>query len=327
MSNPKRHHLVPEFYLRRFADQKEQVTAVRRDTGKSIPKIGVRNVAVESQFYTLEQLENLPPSFAENTLQLVEDETAKALQRIDAGQFPPNGPDRLVLSLYLALQITRSREFRDGVERRSDMLLRARWFLNLRDMSNDQVHTFLREHLGIEPTDEDVAEMVDVRDRISDFRLIPHQDTSISLMFATAMEMVPYLSQRSWSLMAFKKRVFLTSDRPVVLWRKRDMQNPVPGVGVANADDVYFPLDPTKVLVLTLNPTGLQPIIPVLPHIAKMVNRLVANNCYDWIFHDPRHTPLEGIDVPRERPEREVNGIRLDDRGDVWERFSEVLLR
>jgi hypothetical protein len=54
MAEPRRHHLVPESYLRRFADERDQVRVVSRTDPGHTFVTGITNTAVERDFYTVE---------------------------------------------------------------------------------------------------------------------------------------------------------------------------------------------------------------------------------------------------------------------------------
>src|SRR4051794_35686024 len=52
-SEPRSHHQAAQAYLRSFANKKEQVTVYDRIEKKIIPLVGIRNVAVAKDFYTI----------------------------------------------------------------------------------------------------------------------------------------------------------------------------------------------------------------------------------------------------------------------------------
>lgn len=49
-----RHHLVPQFYLRNFADESDQVLLINRDDFTQVHRSAVKNAAVEVGFYRIE---------------------------------------------------------------------------------------------------------------------------------------------------------------------------------------------------------------------------------------------------------------------------------
>src|SRR5688500_7539718 len=87
MNEARRHHYVPQFYLRRFADQKDQVRMIRRSTGKVVTT-SVSNAAVQVGFYDVETEDGTPRDLVERFLSSVEGEVAEVFERIDAGTWP-----------------------------------------------------------------------------------------------------------------------------------------------------------------------------------------------------------------------------------------------
>ncbi|MEE8189406.1 MAG: DUF4238 domain-containing protein, partial [Kiloniellales bacterium] len=55
MSDPKLHHYVPKFYLRRFTDASGRLWLWDRDQDRTITA-GPSSVAAETQFYRLDEL-------------------------------------------------------------------------------------------------------------------------------------------------------------------------------------------------------------------------------------------------------------------------------
>jgi hypothetical protein len=59
VTDAKRHHQVPQFYLRQFADNSEMVTVVRLGATPRTFTTGIKNVAVEAHFYDVDWLARL----------------------------------------------------------------------------------------------------------------------------------------------------------------------------------------------------------------------------------------------------------------------------
>ena len=85
MTEPKRHHQVPRFYLERFAARGRVV--VRRRDGKAFETDPI-NVAVESGFYDLPDGAGGKSKIAETMLSDVEDAAAIVLRTVDRTNAP-----------------------------------------------------------------------------------------------------------------------------------------------------------------------------------------------------------------------------------------------
>jgi hypothetical protein len=112
--HPKRHHVVPQFYLRGFA-RSEQLTAVQLFDGRRF-STAVRKAASETHFYRLAPDHRSGPLALESAFSLVEGDTATILKRIIEGLWPLNIHDRRQLSFFIAAQLLRGPRYRSALE-------------------------------------------------------------------------------------------------------------------------------------------------------------------------------------------------------------------
>ncbi len=131
----KRHHVVPEFYLR-FANEKERITVVRR--GARPHTTHVRNAGVVGKFNTVTDPGGNPSLVVENMFADFEGLAKPIIERIaETGHIPMHEPRSLVAQ-YMALQYTRTPEWRDvaniEAEIRAKTLMSAHTDASLRRM-------------------------------------------------------------------------------------------------------------------------------------------------------------------------------------------------
>jgi len=122
MNAPKLHHYVPQFYLRRFADDSGRLWVWERDQDR-IFRTQSNNLAAESKFYWHEELESKghDPLTIEKQFSELEGDAAqitgqwlvalrnmKPLEKVDIPE-----ADRERVSLYIALQFLRTADHRD----------------------------------------------------------------------------------------------------------------------------------------------------------------------------------------------------------------------
>jgi Protein of unknown function (DUF4238) len=103
-ASPKRHHFVPETYLRAWCNGDGQVAVRRRDQARTFVAKPV-NVGVEARLYGT----GLEALWREKNFQLFEDEWP----RLRAGLIQHghlHGNDRQLVCMFMALQIARTRE-------------------------------------------------------------------------------------------------------------------------------------------------------------------------------------------------------------------------
>ncbi len=121
MSNPKLHHYVPQFYLRRFVDSAGRLWVWDRNTDRIFPT-GPRSVAAESNFYLLPELSERghDPLTMERQFADLEFEvsaiTGQWLDWIRQGEsgdlIPVPDINRRLVSQFLALQFLRTEDAR-----------------------------------------------------------------------------------------------------------------------------------------------------------------------------------------------------------------------
>ncbi|WP_166785021.1 MULTISPECIES: DUF4238 domain-containing protein [Cryobacterium] len=103
--HPKRHHVVPQFYLRGFA-RSERLVAVQVSDGRRF-STPVRKAASKTHFYRLAPDHLSGPLALETALAVVEGDAAAILKRIIDGQWPLSFFERRQLSFFIAAQLVR----------------------------------------------------------------------------------------------------------------------------------------------------------------------------------------------------------------------------
>ncbi len=302
-SAPKRHHFVPKFYLRNFSDHKKRVRMYARGTEKKPIVTSVNNAAVESGFYTTTEESGETSQAVEELLSRIEGLAKAAIARMLKGQFPPDLEDRSNLSLFMALQLLRTPEHRRGYEARFDYTLKVMF----EDWNGENVRERLKGR-GIEPTDEAVAEIMEVVENLHNYRVVPHQNEHMRTMLNVAGKVAPVILERSWLLGHSQRATFVTSDHPVV-WRSEPSKtSKFMGIGVGNADEVYFPLDRHHALAMALPDSLLEGrTVQLNADAVLFVNSLEAAYSYKWVYQHPDDDSIIEMIPDRPRPLMEIN--------------------
>lgn len=277
---PKRHHQVPRAYLNRFG-RSETVRVHRRD-GKTYES-STLNVAVESGFYDVPDGHGRRSSEVEERLAEVDGAAAEAIAGIDReGQPPHEGSDyRFTLAVFLGLQMTRTTRHREQVMFPERV---AAWAAG-RELTQELVADYLaQEHLGFTPRPREaegaflfVSKALEDGGATSEF--------AIRMMLRMVEAFVPRLLQLNWSVEYDRKEQLITSDTPVVVWRKPTPMDEFEGVGVDTAGELRFPLDPGKQLVLSKRRR--QRTMWVEPHRVRRSNADMADGCHRFVVGNP----------------------------------------
>lgn len=317
-SDPIRHHVVPEFYLKRFADADERLMVLRRGNPKPF-LAKVNRFALLRNFNTITDEDGNPSYEIERRYKRVEDATAPILRTIAERDGIPVGEPRAILALFMALQSTRTPEFRDltnlQVEMHAKMLMYGHNDTSLRSM--------LQAMRGREPTEEEFVEAKQMVANIDGITIEATKEYSLGLAWKLAIEgIMPHLwRERFWYLIRADEPVFITSDHPIVFHR-------APGIpiGIETAPIIYFPIDPYRTLMLLKEKKWDYQLLE--PHAAaiKDINQLIANEFYEWIAYHPDHEgPLLGIEVAEQGPMMSYNGKEVyGDKRDIGDALAEM---
>ena len=303
-TEPKRHHFVPRFYLRGFSDHKKRVRMYARSTKRKPEVTSVNNAAVESGFYTVVEESGEESQRVERLLSLIEGQAKAAIDRMVKGQFPPDVEDRSALALFMAMQMMRTPEHRRQYEASVDYMQKV--------MLEGWTPEYVRERLeqdGLKPTDEAVAEVMDVVENPDSYRFIPHQNEHIKIMLNIATKVAPVIAERAWLLGRCKTATFITSDHPVVWWSKPNETSEFMGVGVGNAEEVYYPLDRRYVLALALPgalPDGM--VMQLVKDNVLFVNSLEASESHKWVYRHPDDDRVDFLIPEKPKALIEING-------------------
>jgi hypothetical protein len=301
-----RHHRVPRFYLERFANERFQIATVDRRTGER--RTGsIRETAAEKDFYTAINTDGDKDGKSEHLLSHIEGNAARAIRNILVPAFrlfPPQPQDRADLCLFLAFQKVRGKQTRKRIEMLGDLWARAQFPAN---MSNEQAADWLRAN-GQEATPESVAEMVDFSGHMDEFEFVPDPNEHLRVMGDTALRISELLLPRPWYVADYGTPALLTSDEPVALHFRDASRPPGHDRGIAYADEIWFPLDPRRLLILgrPADPWPEQYLHPPI-ETAATANLTIAAGAYEHIYMHPDQDHLKGVQLPEAGPILQVS--------------------
>ena len=308
-SPPKKHHLVPEFYLRRWANENDRVRVTNIDDRHSYV-VNVEKAARETDFYSLDDPEanpkDLPGLTHEQLLSVAEgwgqDWIRKAL---DLPHLTPpwDGIDEQItanFAWFLALTATRGRTYRQFDQQSSIGMFRA--WVGAHD--DDMLRTRLVDH-GVEPTAEAMDEHRRFRDRIASGELaitVPRAK-SVARSGITARDMVPVLLDRRWAIVRTTP-MLPTCDEPSVAiggpGARRDTT-----AGLVLAAVVIVPLAPDALLAMFHNDIGddlLQSDMTLQRDETLEIAREIIANSNRSAFEHPTQNVTTVLRVPPRPP-------------------------
>jgi hypothetical protein len=289
VSEPRRHHLVPKSYLRRFADESDQIAVVRRDGSKRFVT-SVEKAAAGTDFYAVETTDGRSQD-VERMFSRIEGAAHEAIERVLSGAFPPTPDDRERIAWFVAVQFVRGRDMRQAHTAMIEYFTK----LHVVNVSEAQVRAMLAK-TGKTPTDEEVADLVGFASDPSAYSIEPSQNWLVSLMLRQPPKLMPMVAARQWQLARFFAPVLLTSDSPVILWCRTPPPAPY-GVGFGTADEIGFPLDRHHLLVASRHDVP-EVVVECDGATGTALNFLTAVRAYEWVYHHPAEDPLQGLELP-----------------------------
>jgi hypothetical protein len=292
---PRKHHYVPQFYLRGFVGEKDQLFVIDRPSERTF-RTPPKNVAAERDFNRVE-IEGMDPDAVEKALAEFEGKVAPALERIKEAKSLANKDDRDALMNLISALTIRNPRIRSTINdfigelaqkaMESGLATEERW--------NSQVAQ-MKKAEGANVSYADMKKMVEER----------RHKIEVAKEFNVAVELdqhdglVQHLGNRKWQLIVANEGSggFVTTDVPVCIqWADgKDHGIYSPGFGVAGTE-VIFPLSTKLALRGTFE--GEENVVEGDIFTVGSINSAVISNCnkqvyaHDHSFHFMRPLPKE----------------------------------
>ncbi|MFB7171696.1 DUF4238 domain-containing protein [Streptomyces sp. NPDC056254] len=269
MGQSKKHHFVPQMYLRNFADDKGRTQVVRLSTKRSTTE-RINTVAATNHFHrlTVGDEDNL---HLEDAATALEGRAAQPMLRlIDPSKrvWPLPREERMTLAFFIAFQYLRVPVKRDALSSLA---------AQLPEIFGGDLPEELRE--------------LDIP--------IMH---AMSMVGAALPEGAAELCNRTWWIVDFKRKRLATSDVPVIPLPDENTTERS-AAGLRSPGGVYFPLSPQTALFI--GPPGTAPeadqIVPGNARLARQFTTATLAWTRDCLFHHPDDDPLRGYTLPEPR--------------------------
>lgn len=317
----RRHHVVSKFYLRYFADEREQITTVMLPGDRTFTQ-SIGDASVNTGYYTVIDQAGQETDAAERALSQVEGVAATAWRELEAGVWPLPKEHRGGMASWLALQHLRGTGVRNSMSEMGSHLLMLEVILGGRSR--------LREALAEagEAVDDDTVNREWVGLFTNPLRVEAHANDHMQDLAAMLPTATQLLLDRSWLLTVFERKTLATSDHPVHVVPNPELTQVGMGTGLVNADVIHAPLTRRHSLAMYL-PSTVPPELAALRRdircrgitaTALYSNSCTVNSARRFLFHRPGDTPLAGLSLPQPREREAVvqaqlwGWIRDDDR-------------
>lgn len=240
-NEPKRHHYLPQSYLRQFS-RDDLLWVYDREKDQVRPQ-KVLNTAVRRHFYSIE-VDGVRDTRIESELAKVDALIPPLTQKLSARAELSEG-ERFDLSFIAALAMNRTPDFHEGIDRVEGKLIKRfsqRMFRSVEDAERS-----IAEWKAEDPSAPDVDPR-DLYQFLSEgkYNVKIHRNRSIELMLTLSPEFAKTLAILNLGILHSPERSsFITTDRPFVIMPPRDTSK-IPrwaGVGMLTPGaQKYFPL-------------------------------------------------------------------------------------
>lgn len=296
-SRSRRHHLLPQFYLRGFADKRSQLRQVWLPGNRSAT-IAVTDASVIKDFNTISVEVDGDTWVTDGWEQRLAELEAIAARAFDAvlrrREWPVSGEAREGLALFAALQHLRSQHLRVA-----QMNVAAQVILLQTGLSGiEKLRQVMEAGLARSVADDELeAEWVDLT-RPGGPTMAPDP----AFHFETVERLLPGLTAQfadsGMVLWRFQRRSLITSDSPVFLMRHEgDGVWAGSGVGLATAAAFVMPLDRRTGLMIT-QPGMRHTLGDPSAALARSINSATIGGARRWLLHHPADAAvLDGVDL------------------------------
>lgn len=294
---PRRHHYIPQFYLKRFANKHGRMIrmSLPTDPPPSRSPTHVKNLAVTKDFYTI-RTDKGESALIENFMSMWDSHASQIVGRLaDRNYWPITDEYKLQMSFWITLLHLRSPAFR---------------------RRNEAAFESMMEMLVRMGPDADEF-------KATEYRFLQHQNEYVRLMLEVTCQAMEHLLLRRWTVVHLKAPGLALPDvNPVLI---PGPPHPAIGTGLATAPEVIMPLDRHHLLCMHMYETAEELIeIPTEAsewHIRHYNNLLISGAyqevyCHQADYHQvlqiaSRHGgvgPLIGIDGPMTQ-DLQVDGV------------------
>ncbi|MBF0509121.1 MAG: DUF4238 domain-containing protein [Deltaproteobacteria bacterium] len=282
MNKPKRHHFIPQFYLRYFCrDGYLCVFDRERNEYRKQPTV---HTAVRLNYYTLELENGESNTEIEEMFSAIEGVTKPIIEKLNGGQ-PITDEEKYALSLFISLIESRVPNFHETTDELTGKVIRN--VLGMMFSTEEIAKEMLRGYDGdlddiSSTTAKELYEFVQ-SDR---FQINATKDYKLETMIRLGYTQATYFSQMNWLIChAPEKTSFVTTDNPFTLVPPANSKNTYwGGYGVCTVGTLkIIPL--SQSICLFMSDKGDSFIHREIERDqVRNINFAVTNNCKGYVF-------------------------------------------
>lgn len=311
MSQPKRQHTVPRFYLDGFANN-NKIRTVPLD-GRRPFTTSINNASVKNNYYTIPNMDD--EYTLERNLGELENHASHAIKELKNGTWPLSPKHRAALAVFISLGALRGETFRDQIR-----MLDSHYDAYLKNGDGAKKLQQLYVDSGrTPPTDADAAAAISEIN--SDANPLAEVDSRRHAFFLASFiqNFSILVLSRPWTLYAITEGSLITGDNPLGIGPPTEEIANEQRTGVAIAQFLTFPISRTRGILMGPISAGDHIQLGQTDHFRydssdfhELANALTLASCMECIFHHPddsRFAPSE-----REVEKHEPPSVIIPDR-------------
>ena len=234
MSEPKRHHYLPQFYLNRFTDNKGLLWVFDRDT-KEYRQQSSKNTMLQCHYYTFRDKDGKKHTEIEKFFSIIEGRTKPIIEKVDDKQ-KITAEEKEILATFISFQKTRVPDFEKKTNEAHEKMIKK--MNQLMFSSKKRVESQFKKYerdtgKKINMSSEEFMNFV----QNDKYYIKFPREHSIKLMLNLGKDFIMYFIQMNWLfLWVSPKTSFMTSDNPFMLLPPADYNPNSPyGIGIITA--------------------------------------------------------------------------------------------
>ena len=244
MNEPKRHHYLPQFYLKNFC-KNGFLWVYDREDNKYRQQTPI-NTAVKKKYYTITGPDGKSHNKIEAVFANIEDKTKHIIEKIDRKK-SIDLEDKCILAIFIAFLYGRVPEFEIEINELTEKLLKR---YNKLVIPNEKKAEIIIRQFANDKDQESMSpkKLLDFV-RNENYRIKVPRQHSLKTMYFLATEFPLIFMQMDWQFWySSKNSSFITSDNPFVVSRPQNYNGPY-GIGTKGAKKL-IPLTQKVCLVM-----------------------------------------------------------------------------
>jgi hypothetical protein len=291
----KRHHYIPEFYLKGFINLKTNFLWMYQKGNDQVKIVSPRNAAVITYYYSFKNdKEDIDTNTIEDMMSMVEGEASPIFSKIDNEKML-NDDDRKILSLFISFLRIRVPNFRQNIEASGSEVVKITM---KRIASNEKYFNSLLEMYKKETGKSIDIPLHELRDfALDDSRYKVEMDPIFSLSVGLNMviELSEIIYKMRWNFLIAKDEYeFITSDNPIVIFDPSDISGSP--IGLLLKDTLLcFPINRKLSLLADWESNSVSDYINIKNAGVKDINRRVVINARKYVFSPEKKIGIQRL--------------------------------